>query len=168
MRFRSSEACWVRSLTPPPLKNQNKHQVLPRRDHLPPLPRGALLPLRAHCGGHGLCAAVGHQPLQAGLPGCVFLFIFFVGGFVLLWGIPCACFFVSVVCVILCVSGWDFDFWGIPHTHTTSIHQTVWDAFCNSWLFKLWRAYFHYEWLLEEKVLFVCIKIQPCVMCTSV
>lgn len=38
------------------------------------------------------------------------------------------------------------------HTYTTCIHQTVWDAFCNSWLFKLWRAYFHYEWLLEEKV----------------
>jgi diacylglycerol O-acyltransferase 2, plant len=28
----------------------------------------------------------------------------------------------------------------------------VWDAFCNSGLFKLWRAYFHYEWLLEEAV----------------
>lgn len=28
----------------------------------------------------------------------------------------------------------------------------MWDGFCNCWLFKLWRAYFHYEWILEERV----------------
>lgn len=25
-----------------------------------------------------------------------------------------------------------------------------WDAFCNSWLFTLWREYFYYEYLIEE------------------
>ncbi len=51
-----------------------------------------------------------------------------------------------------------------PHTHThtyippsppqncISNPTTVWDGFCNSALFRLWRAYFHYEWLLEESV----------------
>lgn len=28
----------------------------------------------------------------------------------------------------------------------------MWDAFCNSWLFRLWRRYFHYEFILEEHI----------------
>lgn len=28
----------------------------------------------------------------------------------------------------------------------------MWDDFCYCWLFKLWRAYFHYEWILEEEI----------------
>lgn len=33
-----------------------------------------------------------------------------------------------------------------------SHNRTVWDDFCYCWLFKLWRAYFHYEWILEEEI----------------
>lgn len=32
------------------------------------------------------------------------------------------------------------------------IDTKPWDWFCNSWLFWLWREYFYYEWVLEERV----------------
>uniref|UniRef100_I2CR10 Acyltransferase n=1 Tax=Nannochloropsis gaditana (strain CCMP526) TaxID=1093141 RepID=I2CR10_NANGC len=76
-------------------------------------------------------------------------------------GVMMSWYYLVVILSLLCVAGLFFPTWRVVAGTAFVLMWSAaflpldyqgWDAFCNSFLFKLWRDYFHYEYILEEAI----------------
>lgn len=76
-------------------------------------------------------------------------------------GVIMAWYYLVVIVSVLCLCGLFFAAWRttavtvfvlVWSSAALPLDYQLWDGFCNSWLFTLWRTYFHYEYVLEEMI----------------